>query len=60
VTGHAARALGIHGETGSLAAGMRADFLVWDIVDPAELVCEFGTIRPRQRIFKGQHTLTHP
>jgi len=37
MTRHAAAALGLAGETGSLAPGMRADFAVWDIAGPAEL-----------------------
>ena len=54
VTGHAARALGLSGQLGKLAVGQRADFLVWDIEHPAELVCEFGVNKPRHRVFQGE------
>ena len=37
VTRHAARALGLQGERGVLAAGMSADFVVWSIGSPDEL-----------------------
>jgi imidazolonepropionase len=56
VTQHASRALGLGGQLGELAAGQQADFLVWDIEHPAELVCEFGVNRLRQRVFKGEIT----
>jgi imidazolonepropionase len=56
VTQHAARALGLNGQVGELAVGQQADFLVWDIEHPAELVCEFGINRLRQRVFKGAIT----
>ena len=38
----AAQALGIANRVGTLTVGKQADFLVWDIEDPAELVCEFA------------------
>ena len=53
VTRHAARALGLADRVGTLAVGKQADFLVWDIDHPAELVCEFGVPRLRQRVFRG-------
>jgi imidazolonepropionase len=56
VTRQAARALGLRGQVGELAVGQQADFLVWDIGHPAELVCEFGVNRLRQRVFKGEIT----
>lgn len=37
VTRHAARALGMQAQRGSLAAGMAADFAVWSIAGPEEL-----------------------
>ena len=37
----AARALGLH-DRGVLAAGMRADFVLWDVAQPAELSYCFG------------------
>ncbi len=55
-TRHAARALGLADRAGTLAVGRQADFLVWDIDHPAELVCEFGVPRLRQRVFNGKIT----
>ncbi len=55
-TRSAAQALGMADRIGTLSVGKQADFLVWDIDDPAELVCEFGVRRPRQRVFRGNIT----
>ena len=52
-TRSAAKALGAADRIGVLAVGRRADFLVWDIEHPAELACEFGVPRLRQRVFGG-------
>jgi imidazolonepropionase len=41
-TVHAARALGLDGEVGVLAAGSRADLVVWDAERPAQLICWLG------------------
>ena len=41
VTVHAARALGLH-DRGRLAAGLRADFAVWDTAHPRDLAYHFG------------------
>lgn len=41
VTRNAARALGLH-DRGVLAAGMRADFVLWNVAQPAELSYCFG------------------
>ena len=38
---NAARALGLH-DRGRLAAGQRADFVVWDLAHPSELAYTFG------------------
>ncbi len=51
-TAHAARALGLHGSRGVLAAGMRADFVVWDAAEPSELVQSIGR-NPCRRIVRG-------
>ncbi|MEQ1440594.1 imidazolonepropionase [Fontimonas sp. SYSU GA230001] len=42
VTRNAARALGLHGDRGRLAPGLRADFALWDIEHPADLVYALG------------------
>ena len=42
VTGHAARALGLAGAAGVLAAGARADLVVWDADHPAQVVYWVG------------------
>jgi imidazolonepropionase len=41
-TTHAARALGLAGEVGTIAAGARADLVVWDADRPAQLVYWVG------------------
>ena len=53
VTRHAARALGLP-DRGVLAAGMRADFVLWDVQRPAELAYAFGRNPRLQTVFKGQ------
>lgn len=42
VTRNAAAALGLGGDRGTLAAGMRADLVLWDIANPAELAYWIG------------------
>lgn len=41
-TRNAARALGLHGETGTLAVGLRADLALWAVDHPRDLACYFG------------------
>ncbi len=41
-TRHAARALGLQGETGRLAVGLRADLALWAVDHPRDLACYFG------------------
>ncbi len=42
VTRHAARALGLSRECGTLSLGKRADLAVWDVEEPAEIVERLG------------------
>lgn len=42
VTHHAARALGLSGETGSIEPGKRAELAIWDVEEPAELAYRIG------------------
>ncbi len=51
VTVHAARALGL-ADRGRLAAGLRADFAVWDATHPRELAYRFGH-NPCRRVVRG-------
>jgi imidazolonepropionase len=53
VTCHAAAALGLN-DRGVLAAGKRADFVLWDVQRPAELAYALGANPRQQTIFKGQ------
>lgn len=53
-TREAARALGLLSETGTLEAGKSADFTVWDIERPAELVYRIGFNPIYARVFQGQ------
>ena len=52
VTRHAARALGMQAERGTLAAGKTADFVVWDIGEPEELGYWSG-FNPCRSVIKG-------
>jgi imidazolonepropionase len=53
VTRNAARALGLK-DRGVLAAGLRADFVLWDVQEPAQLAYAMGFNPRRQTVFKGQ------
>lgn len=41
-TREAAKALGRANQLGTLEVGKQADFLIWDVTHPAEIVCELG------------------
>ncbi|NKB37939.1 MAG: imidazolonepropionase [Gammaproteobacteria bacterium] len=51
VTRNAARALGLGEDRGTLEVGKRADFVLWDIQDPAELAYMIGA-NPCSRVYK--------
>lgn len=58
VTVHAARALGAADRHGLLAAGRDADFVLWNVASPAELVYWFGrnpatTVVRRGQVYRG-------
>lgn len=53
VTRHAARALGLP-DRGVLAAGLRADFVLWDARSPAELAYAIGLNPCRATFVEGQ------
>lgn len=55
-TRHAANALGLGGETGTLEAGKSADFAVWDVESPAELIYRLGFNPLHARIARGERT----
>jgi len=53
VTREAARALGILGESGTLAPGKWCDLAIWDVELPAELVYRIGFNPLHSRVWKG-------
>jgi imidazolonepropionase len=53
VTRHAAKALGLS-DRGVLAAGKRADFVLWDVAHPAQLACAIGANPRLQTVFEGE------
>ena len=54
VTREAARALGLIDEVGTLEAGKWADFALWDIGRPAELVYRMGFNPLFDRVYRGK------
>jgi len=52
VTAHAARALGLHDEIGTLTVGKRADLALWNIARPADLAYAMG-LNPCQAVIHG-------
>ncbi len=55
-TAHAAQALGRGAQLGTLTPGKRADFLLWDVAHPAEIVCSLGTNPLVERVVRGKVT----
>jgi imidazolonepropionase len=49
---HGARALGLHGEIGTLEVGKRADLALWDIARPADLAYAMGS-NPCRTVVNG-------
>lgn len=58
VTREAARALGVHNDTGTLEAGKWADLAIWDIETPAELVYRMGFNPLHKRLWRGRDERT--
>jgi imidazolonepropionase len=54
VTRHAAAALGLSGEIGTLEAGKGCDLAIWDIERPAELVYWMGAHPLHARVWRGR------
>jgi imidazolonepropionase len=54
VTRHAARALGLH-DRGVIAAGLRADFVLWDVQQPAQLSYALGANPRILTVYRGEH-----
>ena len=59
VTRHAARALGLQRERGTLAAGAAADFVVWNVRAPEELGYWIG-FNPRRTVVRATEVLRWP
>ena len=58
-TREAARALGLQDERGRLAAGLAADFVVWNVRSVAELSYWIG-FNPRRTVVRGGEVLRWP
>jgi imidazolonepropionase len=59
VTRHAAQALGLAGERGTLTAGQAADFVVWNVRSPDELGYWIG-FNPRRTVVRAGEVLRWP
>jgi imidazolonepropionase len=53
-TREAAKALGRGTRLGTLEVGKQADFLVWDVAHPAEIVCQLGVTPLTERVVRGK------
>lgn len=60
VTREAGKALGLANQTGTLAVGKSADFTIWSVERPAELVYRMGFNPIQARIFKGETFTSSP
>lgn len=58
VTVHAAHALGLQKHIGTLALGKRADFVLWGVAEPAELVYRIGVNPCRERVYGGRRGIS--
>jgi imidazolonepropionase len=54
MTRHAAQALGRSERMGTLTVGKEANFVVWNIDHPAEIVCSLGINSLAARVFQGK------
>ena len=54
VTAHAAQALGLGHETGTLEVGKSCDLAIWDVERPAELVYRMGFNPLYRRVWRGK------
>jgi imidazolonepropionase len=57
-TRHAAKALGLQGDIGTIAPGKVADLAAWDITRPAELAYWLGKPLLRHRYVAGEKRIT--
>jgi imidazolonepropionase len=57
VTRNGARALGLQDRIGTLEQGKDADFVVWDIDEPAELAYRIG-FNPLKQVVRGGKLLS--
>ena len=54
VTRHAAAALGLGAERGTIESGKIADLVLWDAGHPAELAAQYGMARPAEILRSGK------
>jgi imidazolonepropionase len=54
VTYEAAKAIGRADHIGTLEVGKRADFCVWDVTHPVEIVCQLGVNPLAERVVRGR------
>jgi len=56
VTKNAAKALGLENKKGEIKEGLDADFCIWDITHPRDLVCTYSPQSLLGTIFEGKET----